>query len=108
MVMRLLNVTAARGMTEQAAIDVACRVLGLPTIRAQCTAAADTAEREQMTCRGFLAEMMMADCEDRDRRRSGRRIRDAGFPRQKWLKDFDFDANPNINPATVHTLATCE
>ena len=23
-----------------------------------------------------------------------------------WLSDFDFDANPNINPATIHQLAT--
>ena len=106
-----MTIARHRGMTEQAAdvaIDTACRVLRLPTIRAQCTAAADAAEREQMTYRGFLAEMLMAECEDRDRRRSDRRLKAAGFPRQKWLKDFDFDANPNINPATVHTLATCE
>jgi DNA replication protein DnaC len=32
-------------------------------------------------------------------------VKSAGFPRDKWLGDFDFDANPNINPATVHTLA---
>ncbi|MBM7790025.1 ATP-binding protein [Tenggerimyces flavus] len=31
----------------------------------------------------------------------------AGFPREKWLADFDFDANPNINPAAIHTLASC-
>jgi len=30
----------------------------------------------------------------------------AGFPRDKWLGDFDFQANPNINPATINTLAT--
>jgi DNA replication protein DnaC len=24
------------------------------------------------------------------------------------LGDFDFDANPNINPATIHTLAKCD
>jgi hypothetical protein len=35
-----------------------------------------------------------------------RRVKAAGFPRQKWLGDFDFDANPNINPATIHQLAT--
>lgn len=34
-----------------------------------------------------------------------RRVKAAGFPREKWLSDFDFDANPNVNPATVHTLA---
>ncbi len=35
-----------------------------------------------------------------------RRIKGAGFPREKWLADFDFDANPNINCATIGTLAT--
>ena len=106
-----MTIQRPRGMTEQAAdvaIDTACRVLRLPAIRAQHAAAADAAEREQMTYRGFLAEMLMAECEDRDRRRSERRLKAAGFPRQKWLKDFDFEANPNINPATIHTLATCE
>jgi DNA replication protein DnaC len=100
-----------RGLSEpaaDAAIDTACRVLRLPTIRAQFTPAADAAEREQLTYRGFLAELLMGECEDRDRRRSERRLRGAGFPRQKWLKDFDFDANPAIEPATIHTLGTCE
>ena len=50
----------------------------------------------------------MAECDDRDRRRSDRRIKAAGFPREKSLRDFDFDANPNINPAVIHTLATCD
>ncbi|OPC77680.1 AAA family ATPase [Embleya scabrispora] len=106
-----MTVQRHRGLNEQAAdaaVDTACRVLRLPTIRAQFPAAADAADREQMTYRGFLAELLMAECEERDRRRSERRIRAAGFPRQKWVKDFDFDANPNIEPAVVHGLATCE
>ncbi|MER6414821.1 ATP-binding protein [Streptomyces humidus] len=37
------------------------------------------AEREHLSYRGFLAELLMAECEDRDRRRSERRIRAAGF-----------------------------
>ncbi|WP_425547720.1 ATP-binding protein [Actinocorallia longicatena] len=32
----------------------------------------------------------------------------AQFPRDKSLRAFDFDANPGIDPATIHTLATCE
>jgi DNA replication protein DnaC len=103
--------TRARGITEQAAdaaIDTACRVLRLPTIRNQFTQAADRAEREQLTYRGFLAELFMAECEDRDRRGAERRIRAAGFPRAKWLPDFDYEANPNVNPAMVNTLSTCE
>jgi hypothetical protein len=33
--------------------------------------------------------------------------RGAGFPREGWLGDFDFDANPNVYPATIHTPAKC-
>jgi hypothetical protein len=42
------------------------------------------------------------------RRRSERRIKAANFPREKSLRTFDFEANPNIDPATIHTLASCE
>ncbi len=65
-----------RGITEQAAdaaIDTACRVLRLPTIRARFAEAADKAEHDQLTYRGFLAELFMAECEDRDHRRVSRR-----------------------------------
>ena len=60
------------------------------------------------TSRARLAELLMAECDDRARRRSERRIKAAGFPRQKSLRAFDFDANPNIDPAVVNTLATCD
>ncbi|MGW3730612.1 IS21-like element helper ATPase IstB [Streptomyces sp. NPDC000851] len=106
-----MTVQRHRGLTEQAAdaaIDTACRMLRLPTIRAQFPDLATTAAREQMTYRGFLAELLMAECDDRARRRSERRIKAAGFPRQKALRDFDFDANSSIDPATIHTLASCE
>jgi DNA replication protein DnaC len=100
-----------RGLTEpaaDAAVDQACRMLRLPTIRAQFGEIADAAAREQMTYRGFLAELLMAECDDRARRRSERRIRAAAFPREKSLRAFDFDANPTVDPAIIHTLATCE
>ena len=98
-----------RGMTEEAAeaaVDQACRVLRLPTIRSQVGDALVAAEKEQLSYRGFLAELLLAECDDRSRRRSIRRVKAAGFPREKWLGDFDFDANPNINPATIAQLAT--
>ncbi|WP_131736471.1 IS21-like element helper ATPase IstB [Actinomadura roseirufa] len=100
-----------RGLTEQAAdtaVDTACRMLRLPTIRAKFTELAETAAREQMSYRGFLAELLMAECDDRNRRRSERRIKAAAFPRDKSLREFDFDSNPNIDPATIHTLAACD
>src|SRR6266536_1000785 len=66
------------------------------------TELADAAKRQQLTYRGFLAELLMAECDDRDRRRSTRRVKEAGFPRPKHLDDFDFGANP-----TIHPLASC-
>ena len=97
-----------RGLTEQAAVaavDQACR-RSLPTIRAVLDEALTVAAKEQLSYQGFLSELLLAECDDRDRRSSIRRVKAAGFPRDKWLGDFDFDANPNINPATIHTLAT--
>lgn len=72
-----------RGLTEQAAntaVDQACRMLRLPTIRSQFPELAEKAEREQMSYLGFLAELLLAECDDRARRRSERRIKAAGFP----------------------------
>ena len=90
----------------QAAIDQACRRLRLPTIRSVVDEAITTATKEQLTYQGFLAELLLAEVDDRDRRSTLRRIKSAGFPREKWLADFDFTANPNINPATINELAT--
>jgi DNA replication protein DnaC len=99
-----------RGVTEQAAvaaIEQACRMLRLPTMRDRFTEIAAAAEREQLSYLGFLAELVMAECDDRDRRRAVRRVREAGFPRPKRLEEFSFDANPAINAAVIGQLATC-
>ncbi|MFI1294393.1 hypothetical protein ACH4VM_39540 [Streptomyces sp. NPDC020792] len=36
-------------------------------------------------CERFLAELLMAECDDRARRRSERRFKTAGFAREKIL-----------------------
>lgn len=100
-----------RGLTEQAAdaaVDSACRMLRLPSIRTQFGDLAEAAARDQMTYKGFLAELLMAECDDRNRRRSERRIKAAAFPRDKSLRAFDFTANNNVDPAVIHTLAKCD
>jgi DNA replication protein DnaC len=84
--------TRHRGLTEQAAdaaIDSACRLLRLPTIRDQFGDLAEAAARDQQTYRGFLAELLMAECDDRARRRSERQLKAAAFPRDKSLRVFD-------------------
>lgn len=90
-----------RGLTERAAdaaVDQACRTLRLPTIHAEFPELAENAAREQMSYRGFLAELLMAECDDDERYCSERRIKPAPFPREKSLRTFDFDANPQVEP----------
>lgn len=96
-----------RGLTEEAAVaavDQACQ-LRLPTIRAVVDGAITTANKEQLSYQGFLAELLLAECDDRDSRRSVRRVKADGFPRDKWLGDFDYEANPNINSGRINSLA---
>lgn len=75
-------------------------------IRAVVDEATTKAQKEQLSYQGILAALLLAECDVRDRRSSVRRVKAAGFPRDKWLGDFDFNANPNSNPATINTLPT--
>ena len=100
--------STGRQPSEQAidaAIDAATRLLRLPTFRDRYGEIADAAGREQLSYRAFLCELLLAECDDREERRAARRIHEAGFPRPKTLTEFDFAANPSINPATINTLA---
>jgi len=88
-----------------AAIDQACRILRLPTIRARHGEIAAAAARQQAGYEGFLVELLSVECDDREDRRKTRLVREAGFPRAKRIDDFDFTANPLVEAALIHTLA---
>ena len=89
----------------QAAIGAACASLHLPTVRAEAGPLADTAAKERLTHRAYLAEVLCAEVDQRDGRRRARRLIEARFPRLKRLEDFDLAANPGVNPATLGALA---
>ena len=88
-----------------AAIGAATRELRLPVIRADAARLAENAQRTQQSYLAFLAEVLSAEVDERIERRRQRRIHEAHFPRTKRLADFDLDAAPTINPATIATLA---
>jgi DNA replication protein DnaC len=90
-----------------AAISQACTLLRLPTVRDRYGEIAAIAGRQQASYKGFLAELLSLECDDRDTRRKMRLVREAGFPRPKRIEDFDFDANPEVPAALIHTLARC-
>jgi DNA replication protein DnaC len=90
----------------QAAIGAAARELRLPVVRADAARLAEAAQRAQQSYLAFLAEVLSAEVDQRIERRRQRRITEARFPRIKRLADFDIDAAPSINPATLATLAS--
>lgn len=90
----------------EAAISAACRALFLPTIRTQAAPLAAAAARERLTHQGYLAEVLTAECDDREARRRIRRVKEAKFPRAKTLDEFDTTAIPDLPPATLAHLAT--
>jgi DNA replication protein DnaC len=101
-------VTGRDEMTDQAsgaAIEQACKILGLPAVRRRYADIAAAAARQQAGYKGFLAELLSLECDEREERRKIRLVREAAFPRVKRLEDFDFAANPHVAPALIHTLA---
>jgi DNA replication protein DnaC len=86
------------------AIDESCRTLHLPAIRADYEELAAAALKEHSSYKQFLADPLESECDDRDRRRRVRLVREANFPRPKRIEDFDFTANPNVPPEVVGTL----
>ncbi|MEV8033618.1 IS21-like element helper ATPase IstB [Streptomyces sp. NPDC086182] len=87
------------------AIDEACRSLHLPTIRSRVSEMAEEAMRQRSSYKDFLADLLEAECAEREERRKQRLVRDANFPRPKRLEDFDFTENPNVTPELVGTLS---
>src|SRR6476661_4193838 len=97
-------VTALSDPAAALRVDAACRTLALPTVRAEAGRIAEAAARERLSHGAFLAEVLTAECDDRDARRRTRLVKEAKFPRSKRLTDFDLTAVPDLPPATLAEL----
>lgn len=97
--------TAPGVEAADAAIELACRELHLPTIRERHNEVATAAVADRASYKQFLAQLLDCEVTDRTERRKLRLVREAGFPRPKRIEDFDHNANPNITPELVGTLA---
>ena len=95
-----------RGLSEQAtdaAIDQACRMLRLHTIRDRAGEVAAAAQGNRSAMRGSWPNSCWPSATTGTADAPARRLKAAGFPREKWLTDFDYAANPNIAPAVIAT-----
>ncbi|MCX5098347.1 ATP-binding protein [Streptomyces sp. NBC_00439] len=91
-----------RGLTEQAsdaAIDPACRLLRLPPIRHEFNDIADRAVKDQMTYRGFLAELLFRVLPEREEKNSVAIASNESFG--DWTKTF---TDPRLCAAIVDRL----
>jgi DNA replication protein DnaC len=94
-------------MTTEAAstaVEVACRELHLPTVRAEATRLAEAASSARLGHLAYLAEVLACEVDDRDARRRERRVAEARFPRMKRLSDFDTSASP-VTPTEIARIA---
>ena len=98
--------TAMSDPAAEAAIHTACRTLLLPTVRAEAVAMASAAAKQRLSHKAFLAEVLLAECDERNARRQVRRVKEAKFPRTKRLTDFDVRHLPDLPPATLAHLAS--
>lgn len=89
----------------EAAIHAAAKSLCLPTVRDQAVPMAEAAAKQRLSHKAFLAEMLTAECDERDARRRMRRVNEAKFPRTKRLADFDHTRLPDLPAATLAHLA---
>ena len=97
--------TAMSDPAAEAAVHAAARALCLPTVRDQAVPMAEAAAKQRLTHKAFLAEVLTAECDERDARRRMRRVNEAKFPRTKRLADFDATRLPDLPPATLAHLA---
>lgn len=94
----------AESLTE-AAIDQHCRLLRLPTIAAQCQRLAKDAVQQQQPYLTYLAELLSAEVDERERHTIERRVKEARLPRIKTLEDFDFSAATLVSAPQIRELA---
>ena len=70
-------------------------------------AALDRAAASGQTHTEFLEELLAVEVDATEARRLAGRMRFANFPAPWRIADFDFSAQPSIDPALIRDLATC-
>ena len=90
---------------DQATIRQQCKALRLPTVAAQFASLATEAVRQHQTYPSYLATLLSAEVEERERKVVARRLREAHLPRMKTLEEFDFTKAPQIPAQLIRELA---
>jgi len=90
---------------DSATVEQFCRQLRLPTIASQFEGLAQEATKSNQTHIRYLAELLSAELDERERHTIERRIKESRVPRLKTLNEFDFAAAPHIQAKLVRELS---
>lgn len=90
---------------ERKTVEEYCRILRMPTVAAQFEKMATEAVRTNQTPVSFLAALLEAEVEERERGTIERRVKEARLPRTKTLDEFDFAAAPQLSAVRLRELA---
>jgi DNA replication protein DnaC len=77
----------------------------MPRIASQFATLAEQLFAKQKATSGYLAVLLSAEIEERERNTIERRIREAHLPRMKTLEEFDFTQSPNVTAAKMRDPA---
>lgn len=86
-------------------IDLSCRELKLPGLRAAYPAIAREATTQGQPSLAFLAACLSAEITNRREHRLATRLTQARFPTLKSLDTFEFVEQPQLSQPLVHALA---
>jgi DNA replication protein DnaC len=81
--------------------------LKLTAVRDQLDSLLDEAARRELSLRESLALLCAAEVARKDERRIQMAMSIAKFPFVRTLEDFEFDAQPSLDPKQIRDLATC-
>jgi DNA replication protein DnaC len=88
-------------------MDAMLTRLKLTGIRDQLDSLLDEASRQELTLRESLAYLLEAEIARKNQRRLAMGLSIARFPFVRTLEDFDFSAQPSLDPKQIRELATC-
>ena len=80
--------------------------LNLATAAEQLPGVLDTARTENLTLTTAMERLLRAEVEATEARRLAGRLRFACLPTPATLEDFDYDAQPGVDPDLIRDLAS--
>jgi len=95
-------------MKNHVLLDNYCKSLKLPAVGREYRRLARQCGQENRGYAAFLQNLLELEVQARKARAIARRLKEAGFPAEKAIADFDFTAIPKLNKKRILELAGCE